>query len=81
MKDVILNVTNFNFDVSVARVIFVLDHSLVSLFVEERLNTSNNLFKLCMPFVWLVPVGLLLSSLAVLYHVNGEQQRSYWALR
>ena len=27
--------------------------------------------KLCLPFVCLVPVRLLLSSMAVLYHVNG----------
>ena len=32
---------------------------------------KNYHFKLCMSFVCLVPVRLLLSSVAVLYHVNG----------
>ena len=31
-----------------------------------------------MSFVYLVPVRLFLSSVAVLYHVNGQLQRAYF---
>ena len=34
-------------------------------------NKENYNLKLCLSFVCLVPVRLLLSSVAVLYHVNG----------
>ena len=37
----------------------------------DKTNKENYHFKLCMSFVCLVPVRLLLSSVAVLYHVNG----------
>ena len=37
----------------------------------DKTNEENYHFKLCMYFVCLVPVRLLLSSVAVLYHVNG----------
>ena len=37
----------------------------------EKANKENYHFKLCMSFVCLVPVRLLLSSVAVLSHVNG----------
>ena len=37
----------------------------------HKTNKGNYHLKLCMPFVCLVPVRLLLSSTAVLYHVNG----------
>ena len=36
----------------------------------EKTNRENYHFKLCISFVCLVPVRLLLSSVAVLYHVN-----------
>ena len=36
----------------------------------DKTNKGNYHLKLCMPFVCLVPVPLLLSSTAVLYHVN-----------
>ena len=36
----------------------------------DKTNRENYHFKLCMSFVCLVPVRLLLSSVAVLYHVN-----------
>ena len=38
----------------------------------------NYHLKLCMSFVCFVPVRLLLSSVAVLYHVNGWLQRAYF---
>ena len=37
----------------------------------DKTNKENYHLKLCMSFVCLVPVRLLLSSVAVLYHVNG----------
>ena len=37
----------------------------------DKTNKENYNLKLCMSFVCLVPVRLLLSSTAVLYHVNG----------
>ena len=37
----------------------------------DKANKGNYYLKLCMTFVCLVPVRLLLSSMAVLYHVNG----------
>ena len=37
----------------------------------DKTNKENYHFKLCMSFVCLVPVRLLLSSTAVLNHVNG----------
>ena len=37
----------------------------------DKTNKENYHFKLCRSFVCLVPVRLLLSSVAVLYHVNG----------
>ena len=37
----------------------------------DKTNKENYNLKLCMSFVCLVPVRLLLSSVAVLYHVNG----------
>ena len=37
----------------------------------DKTNKRNYHLKLCMPFVGLVPVPLVLSSLAVLYHMNG----------
>ena len=36
----------------------------------DETNKENYHFKLCMSFVCLIPVRLLLSSMAVLYHVN-----------
>ena len=36
----------------------------------DKTNKENYHFKLCMSFVCLVPVRLLLSNVAVLYHVN-----------
>ena len=36
----------------------------------DKTNKENYHFKLCMSFVCLVPVRLLLFSVAVLYHVN-----------
>ena len=55
--------------------------------VNLILNLSNESLKkcqmilkeqypVCMSFVYLVPVRLLLSSVAVLYHVNGWLQRA-----
>ena len=43
----------------------------------DKTNKGNYHLKLCMPFVCLVPVRLLLTSTAVLYHVNGYLQRAY----
>ena len=37
----------------------------------DKTNKEKYHFKLCRSFVCLVPVRLLLSSVAVLYHVNG----------
>ena len=37
----------------------------------DKTNRENYHLKLCMCFVCLVPVRLLLSIMAVLYHVNG----------
>ena len=37
----------------------------------DKTNKENYHFKLCMSFVCLVPVRLLLSGVAVLYHLNG----------
>ena len=37
----------------------------------DKTNKENYHFKLCMSFVFLVPVRLLFSSVAVLYYVNG----------
>ena len=37
----------------------------------NKTNKKKYHVKLCMSFVFLVPVRLLLSSVAVLYHVNG----------
>ena len=37
----------------------------------EKTNKEIYHLKLCVPFVCLVPVRLLLSSVAALYHVNG----------
>ena len=37
----------------------------------EKTNKENYHLTLCMSFVCLVPVRLLLSNVAVLYHVNG----------
>ena len=45
----------------------------------DKTNKENYHFKLRMSFVCLVPVRLLLSSVAVLYHVNDYLQRAYWA--
>ena len=44
----------------------------------DKTNKGNYHLKLCMPFVCLVPVRLLLTSTAVLYHVNGYLQRAYY---
>ena len=44
---------------------------------RDKTNKGNYHLKLCMPFVCLVPVRLLLTSTAVLYHVNGYLQRAY----
>ena len=44
----------------------------------DKINKENYHFILCMSFVCLVPVRLLLSSVAVLYHVNGQLQRAYY---
>ena len=44
----------------------------------DKTNKENYHLKLCMSFVCLVPVRLLLSSVAVLYHVNGQLQRAYY---
>ena len=44
----------------------------------DKTNKENYHLKLCMSFVCLVPVRLLLSSMAVLYHVNGQLQRAYY---
>ena len=41
-----------------------------------KTNKGNYHLKLCMSFVCLVPVRLLLSSIVVLYHVNGKLQRA-----
>ena len=43
----------------------------------DKTNKENYHFKLRMSFVCLVPVRLLLSSVAVLYHMNGQLQRAY----
>ena len=43
----------------------------------EKTNKEIYLLKLCVSFVCLVPVRLLLSSVAALYHVNGYLQRAY----
>ena len=40
----------------------------------DKTNRGNYHLKLCMPFICLVPVRLLLSSMAVLYDVNGQLQ-------
>ena len=40
----------------------------------DKTNKGNYHLKLCLPFVYHVPVRLLLSSMAVLYHMNG----TYW---
>ena len=45
----------------------------------DKRNKGNYHLKLCMPFVCLVPVRLLLTSTAGLYHVNGYLQRAYWS--
>ena len=37
----------------------------------DKTNKGSYHLKLCMPFICLVQVRLLLSSMAVLYHVNG----------
>ena len=37
----------------------------------DKTNKENYYLKLCMSFVCLVPVRILLSSVPVLYHVNG----------
>ena len=47
----------------------------------DKTNKENYSLKLCMSFVCLVPVRLLLTSTAVLYHVNGYLQRAYWTLQ
>ena len=44
----------------------------------DKTNKENYHLKLCMSFVCLVPVRLLLSSMAVLYNVNGQLQRAYY---
>ena len=36
----------------------------------DKTNKGNYHLELCMPFICLVPVRLLLSRMAVLYHVN-----------
>ena len=41
----------------------------------DKTNRGNYHLKLCMPFICLVPVRLLLSSMAVLYQVNGQPQK------
>ena len=46
----------------------------------DKTNKGNYHLKLCMPFVCLVPVRLLLTSTAVLYHVNGYLQRAYFRI-
>ena len=43
----------------------------------DKTNKENYSLKLWMSFVCLVPVRLLLTSTAVLYHVNGYLQRAY----
>ena len=43
----------------------------------DKTNKENYSLKLCMSFVCLVPVRRLLTSTAVLYHVNGYLQRAY----
>ena len=43
----------------------------------DKTNKGNYHLKLCMPFVCLVAVRLLLTSTAVLYHMNGYLQRAY----
>ena len=37
----------------------------------DKTDKGNYHLQLCMPFVCLVPVRILLSGTAVLYHVNG----------
>ena len=44
----------------------------------DKTNKENCHLKLCMSFVCLVPVRLLLSSMAVLYNMNGQLQRAYY---
>ena len=44
----------------------------------DKTNKENYHLKLCMSFACFVPVRLLLSSVAVLYHVNGWLQRTYF---
>ena len=44
----------------------------------DKTNKENYSLKLCMSFVCLVPVRLLLTSTAVLYHVNGYLQIAYF---
>ena len=44
----------------------------------DKTNKENYHLKSCMSFVCLVPVRLLLSSVVVLYHVNGKLQRAYY---
>ena len=44
----------------------------------DKTNKEHYNLELCMSFVCHVPVRLLLSSVAVLYHVNGQLQRTYW---
>ena len=43
----------------------------------DKTKKENYSLKLCMSFVCLVPVRLLLTSTAVLNHVNGYLQRAY----
>ena len=43
----------------------------------DKTKKENYHFKLCISFVCLFPVRLLLSSVAVLYYVNGQLQRAY----
>ena len=44
----------------------------------DKTNKENYHLKLFKSFVCLVPVRLLLTSTAVLYHVNGYLQRAYF---
>ena len=47
---------------------------------RDKINKESYILKLCMSFVCRVPVRLLLTSTAVLYHVNGYLQRAYYLL-
>ena len=42
----------------------------------DKTNEGNYDLKLCIPFVGLVPMRLLRPSMPVLYHVDGNLQRT-----